>query len=601
MQSRSVPVPAVLILLTIHAALLLVSARRNAVVVDEGMHLASGISYWDHGEFWSYHHNPPLIRLLCAIPAVVADVPVDYSRYIPVQHDRQADWNLACDFLDVNSSQISAVFLSARSVSILLSLIGAIYVMRWSQDLYGARAALIAAAIWTFCPFFLAHGGLATPDVGATVLIFAASYHFWRYLRTPSLSGSVTSGVLLGLAESAKFTAVLLPVVWCVLAAVRFSGRREDAPPTRWTSIAIHAGAVLFVSILVLNSAYGWSGVGKRLGEFAFRSPSFTISPEAGVPNEAGATAVNRFRGTWLGRVPVPFPERYLLGFDDQLWDFEARGFYKYLGGELRTPDEPGWRHYYLYGLCVKWPLGSWGLLAGATALSCARVNRRDVVSELSLVLPALTVIVSLSLKTGLNSHVRYILPALPFLIVFMSRVGRWCERGGWSRSMLVGVAIFVNAVSVLHVHPHYLTYFNEAAGGPRGGINHLADSNLDWGQGLRALQEWLDEHAPNQRIQLAYFGAMDPRLTGIEYEILDPQNPKPGLQAVSATLLVGMPNFAHDGRGGVISWTDDAFHRFRDLTPAATPGSSIYVYDLTAEQAELMRAASQVGTEHSK
>ena len=33
-------------------------------------------------------------------------------------------------------------------------------------------------------------------------------------------------------------------------------------------------------------------------------------------------------------------------------------------------------------------------------------------------------------------------------------------------------------------IHPHELSYFNAAAGGPIGGRRVLSDSNLDWGQG---------------------------------------------------------------------------------------------------------------------
>jgi hypothetical protein len=48
---------------------------------------------------------------------------------------------------------------------------------------------------------------------------------------------------------------------------------------------------------------------------------------------------------------------------------------------------------------------------------------------------------------------------------------------------------------SVLRVHPQYLGYFNELAGGPSGGWRYLVDSNLDWGQDLRALKQWMDDH----------------------------------------------------------------------------------------------------------
>ena len=68
---------------------------------------------------------------------------------------------------------------------------------------------------------------------------------------------------------------------------------------------------------------------------------------------------------------------------------------------------------------------------------------------------------------------------------------------------------------SVLRVHPHYLGYFNELAGGPSGGWRYLVDSNLDWGQDLKALKRWMDDHGV-ARVKLSYFGAADPDYYGL-------------------------------------------------------------------------------------
>ena len=41
------------------------------------------------------------------------------------------------------------------------------------------------------------------------------------------------------------------------------------------------------------------------------------------------------------------------------------------------------------------------------------------------------------------------------------------------------GLAIWYIGTS-LYIHPHYLAYFNELAGGPDNGYKYLVDSNLD-------------------------------------------------------------------------------------------------------------------------
>src|SRR3989344_5715028 len=46
-----------------------------------------------------------------------------------------------------------------------------------------------------------------------------------------------------------------------------------------------------------------------------------------------------------------------------------------------------------------------------------------------------------------------------------------------------------------LMVFPYYLTYFNQLAGGPSGGHRYVVDSNLDWGQDLKRLADWVDKN----------------------------------------------------------------------------------------------------------
>jgi hypothetical protein len=59
----------------------------------------------------------------------------------------------------------------------------------------------------------------------------------------------------------------------------------------------------------------------------------------------------------------------------------------------------------------------------------------------------------------------------------------------------LVILCLLATITSTLRVYPHQLAYFNEAAGGPENGWKHLLHSNLDWGQDLLLVNEWLSRH----------------------------------------------------------------------------------------------------------
>ena len=63
---------AVVGLLVLHYALAARSLLRENPTVDEVVHLPAGITYWQKGTFRLYHHNPPLFKLVAALPVVMA-------------------------------------------------------------------------------------------------------------------------------------------------------------------------------------------------------------------------------------------------------------------------------------------------------------------------------------------------------------------------------------------------------------------------------------------------------------------------------------------------------------------------------------------------
>jgi hypothetical protein len=137
-----------------------------------------------------------------------------------------------------------------------------------------------------------------------------------------------------------------------------------------------------------------------------------------------------------------------------------------------------------------------------------------------------------------------------------------------------------------LWIHPHYLSYFNLAAGGPANGASILADSSNDWGQDLLRLRDWMMENG-EESIKLGWFGWADPAYYGINFEPMpgfprpeflglwnnppfNPDNPEPGLYAISASSLWE----SHWEARHVYAW-------FRAQEPTDRIGYSIYIYDL--------------------
>jgi hypothetical protein len=175
------------------------------------------------------------------------------------------------------------------------------------------------------------------------------------------------------------------------------------------------------------------------------------------------------------------------------------------------------------------------------------------------------------------------VLPALPFLFVWVSRVAAdWGNRGAVWRWTILSLAA-CTSVSSLSVYPHSLAYFHELAGGPSNGDRHLLGSNLDWGQDLLNLKRWLDEHPDVTDLDLAYSGNVDPREVGIDFE-LPSETPAAGWYAASISLVRGGQTWVNrpDGRKEFVA--TERYTWLSKYSPVDRAGYSILIYHVTDE-----------------
>ena len=124
--------------------------------------------------------------------------------------------------------------------------------------------------------------------------------------------------------------------------------------------------------------------------------------------------------------------------------------------------------------------------------------------------------------------------------------------------------------------HPHYLSFFNQLAGGSSGAHRFLVDSNFDWGQELGTLAEEVAERG-NPPLWLAYFGPEPPERYGLRAKPLRGCAPVEGMVAISATLLRGLYSVENpftEAPAGCYDW-------LLDREPVAEPGNSILLYQV--------------------
>jgi 4-amino-4-deoxy-L-arabinose transferase-like glycosyltransferase len=595
--------PAIVVaFLAVQAILLLHSTRYNFIALDEPAHVVAGISHWRAGDYSMFCVNPPLVRMLAVVP--VFFLRPDTTCIKPVRTPGlRAEWQVGEEFVKANRSILMKLFFLTRLAGILYSLLGSWILFRWARDLYGTFAGCLGAAIWCFGPNVLANAQMVSEDVPAAVGGAAAAYSFWRYLRQPTELRAATAGILLGVALLTKFTLLVFLVIWPCLAVFYSWKGKSDAVArfrTGWRRRSRQGFILAVLSLLVVNCGYEFQGTCRRLKEYSFVSRAL-----AGEPAERGLSG-NRFHDHWLGNALIPLPEDYVLGIDLQRREFEVSPHIRpsFLAGEWRAH---GWWYYYLYALALKVPLGVWGLVLWGLVLTLIRhPSTGHWVDEIFLWLPALGVLVLVSSQTGINRHMRYVLPMFPFVVIATSKVAYFFERRYWPAGMAVVALLLWAVVSSLLIHPHYLSYFNEAAGGPDNGYRHLENSNIDWGQDLLFLKNWLEKHPEARPLGLAYYNAVDPQFIGIDYELpplgptaeikapdadLAALGPKPGYFAVSANLVVGSPYRVPDGHGGRRYIALRGYDYFNHFRPIAKAGYSIFIYHITRKEANSVRS----------
>jgi hypothetical protein len=616
-RSRLATIVAVIGLLGLQYGMAAHSLLQENPTVDEVVHMPAGITYWQKGTFRLYHHNPPLVKLAAALPVLWANVHTEglYQMGSWKSPDPSQS-TFSQTFAMVNFEHYFELFQLARLMMPLFAIVGGLAVFAWSRRLYGTLAGFLSLTLWVFCPNIMAHARLITSDVAATAIGVAATYVFWRYLHRPSYRWAVAAGVMLGLAQLTKFTMLLLYAVWPFLWLVRLLLVTPRAGRPAQVARALgHAVAIVVLSIATIDAGYFFEGVGTPLGDakFEFGSKALTrpVAPEMKRPHSKNLMLeatwqfrVNRFRGTWMGRIPSPLPEHYLLGFDEQKIETEGipRRFFRalstpdpaardrvvdkersvpetssevkdaypvYLNGDLQRT---GWWYYYLLTLVYKVPEGTWILvILSLASLRLVARSSDEWADEIALGTVPLVIFLSMSFLTDINLGLRYVLAILPYIFIAAGKLVPWllglAGARKWVMTVLIVGSLGSTMMSSILIHPHYLAYFNWASGGPDRVPARLIDSNLDWGQDLVALQKWWKKTIPGQPLGLAYFGQINPsifKLRGDSFDWFLPpvkpgtahfigksQNPllvgpaqklTPGYYAVSVSLLYGLP-----------------------------------------------------------
>jgi 4-amino-4-deoxy-L-arabinose transferase-like glycosyltransferase len=549
----------VTLLLVVFACQLIHVARVYSANWDEAHHLYDGYFIWTRHDYRLNAEVPPLVKLTAALPLLAMHLkpPPDPGK------------SQALDaFLEgrafVFGNGGDRVLLPARMACMLFALLLAALLYFATREMFGDTAAMAALALFVFDPNVLAHGTLVSTDIGSACFIFGAVYAFYGYCKAPSALRLAVAGLVTGLAMCAKFTGIFAFPMLVLLASV------EALLAKSWTVLRRRLAACAFIllcSVGVIWAFYGFRYQPAPGGQ----ELSPPLAPYlASMPSPSDAALLGMISRWHL------LPEPYIWGLANTKkteWEFTS-----YFFGRMYRHGP--WQ-YFPTAFLIKSTIP---LLMTLAILPFLSLRDKTHVREFCFLLLPVAFYFALVTTSHMDIGARHLMPVYPFLYVL---AGLALARAFGQSRIWAAAAVLLLAWQVatsIRVSPAYMAYGNEAWGGPSEVHRYLSDANVDWGQQLKAIRQYLAKEQITD-CWFAYFpdGAVEPSDYGVHCRRLPTGSslwwfrlPMDVPPVIHGTVLISDSDLEGVESGdGELNW----FNPFRALKPIATIQQGVYVY----------------------
>ncbi|MFH1769383.1 MAG: glycosyltransferase family 39 protein [Parcubacteria group bacterium] len=577
------------LVITIATTLAVFSFWNDSLIVDEIPHIGAGYSYLKKGDMRLNSEHPPLAKDIGALPLVIfnSDELFESEAWNGDGYYRQ--WNFGASLLYPQDTNSQALTRAVKFPMLIFFILSAVLIFKWCLRRYGDKTALLALTLFAFSPTILAHSRYVATDVPAMFGCLLAMYFFIKFLKDTKKQNLIIASIAIGIALLTKFSTILLIPLFLVIAFIwgivhtHSTGRQIEFgfKYLRRTIIMIAIGFVIIV----------WPVYFLHTMNYPAQQQQADTQRALNYHDQNAITkSIN-----WMSDKPILRSAGH-YAFGAYLASKRITSSSSiYFMGEL-TDESPN--SYFPIVYFLKEPLAWWGLVLlalSATVIWIAkrrqnikRINQwiRDHIDEFTMII-FLLMYWAVSIRGGLNIGIRHLLPTYPFAIILVSGViGILLKDKLRQRVVDIVVTILIAwyVAESLLVFPHYLTYFNQVAGGPSGGYKYVADSNIDWGQDLKRLGDWIKANNI-KKIEVDYFGWASTRYyIGDAYiwtnsernpdaQTFIQNNSSDGWLAVSVQNLQTTQSKTIPGERAY-KWLDE-------YEPIAKIGNSIFVYNI--------------------
>jgi 4-amino-4-deoxy-L-arabinose transferase-like glycosyltransferase len=552
-------------LLVIMGANLLSVAARKSITIDEASAIPAGYYHLTTAAFQINSEHPPLPKMLAALPLLFIGTKAPPVTTGEDEYFARRTVDTAPRFWQANREHFLSIFFWARVPMIALTIALGCVIFAFTRKLFNASSALLAVAIFSLEPTMLAHGRIIK-DVHVALAYAFFVFALYSYVMAPAVGRALLLGLASGIAPAMKFSMVVVAPVLVLVAGVLLVTASQRKP--RRIEVLWQLALVAVAALVVINASY------------LFQHQPLTAADVRWLHESSPAQA--RAMLSVIGVLGKLVPPYFLFGICAVLLQ-ETSSQPVFLLGHYSTV---GWWYYFPAAFALKTTLPFLVVTVASLAWAGWELFRKHEAKFVAILAPV-GLFLAMAMWTSIQVGIRHLIPIFPFLFIaggaMLDRLWRARRMRIAARSALV-VALAWMCVETVLAYPNYIPYMNQLASA-RPHWQYLSDSNIEWGDDIGGLAEYLKARGET-RVRAALLGGqVILPLYGVEFDdLLAPPGtvlPETHYVALGASYLNGstVPGWSEGSGRETIEQQHQFFAAYRALRPEAVFGNSIYLY----------------------
>lgn len=576
-------------------------AWNDSLTFDEVAHIPAGYSYVVKHDYRLNPEHPPLLKVLSGIAILPLRPHFDTSQDFWTTADSGGEfgqWTAGRYLLHQAGNNTDWLVFLARTPIILISVGFALFLFYWGRKIGGVITGLFALILYAFDPNILGHNHFVTTDLGIAVVIAIAFYFFLSFLKYPTWANALYGGLTLGVAQVTKFSAIMLIPFFGLLLVIYplIIYIKKDQNRLRICFDYLIKGVCAMITMVCM--------IWIVYIPVTYNMPASVLSTIAPIKAQTEEKARDQIFLTFIEKTNQYTLLRPYAMYTQGLMQVLNRvdgGNGSYFLQNVSSDASPLYFpfvfiakqtliHLFFYTIAIilffaALFYNSYDLVTKKMHGACKRFRSFVVFRFHELTLGLFIVFYSyISITGNLNIGFRHLFPMMPLLYILTAKVviDSYKNLRGKKRKTLVrntfSALLAVLVITVISAYPYYMSYFNILFGGPKNGYTYVTDSNSDWGQDLKRLKAYLNEHPEIDKIRIDYFGGdnIHNRIGEGKYILWwDSKRPiERGYYAISVNYLQGS---IYDKNKPY----DDSYQWTKDLKPIDQVGTSILIYKI--------------------